>query len=123
MSTTNPQFADICALLDQLIPPKKDTNIDSAPHGAFWRNPKGGYVSRDDFVNMPAANWLSGMGNLVTPGNASQSPLYLALTGASPFDCSAAPMMPDTGSDSLARHATPQEQIMVETWINNGAPA
>jgi len=122
MSTTTPRFADICALLDQLIP-AKDTNIASAPHGAFWRNPNGGYITRDEFVTTQTGNWLSGQGNLVTPGNASQSPLYLAMTGTSPFDCSGAPMMPDTGSDSLARHATPQEQIMVETWINNGAPA
>jgi hypothetical protein len=132
MSTTNPRYADICALLDQLIP-RNDTNVQSAPHQRFWwknQNPPANqpptYIDLTDFLKLTVGNWItvsSGPGNLVTPGNPSQSYLYLALTGTSPFDGSQTQMMPDTSQDSLARHATPQEQIMVETWINNGCPA
>jgi hypothetical protein len=126
MSTTNPRYADICALLDQLVPPT-DNNIDDAPHAAFWRtgNPApNNYIIRDDFVSITTDGW-GFSGNLVTPGNASQSNLYLALSGTKPFDGSQAPQMPDTtpSGDPLARHATTDEQTMVQTWINNGAPA
>jgi hypothetical protein len=121
MSTANPGFADICALLDTLVPPT-DNNINNAPHQAFWRSGKN-YVSRDDFLALKTDDWgISG--NLVTPGNASQSNLYLALSGQSPFDGSQGiPQMPDTSQDSNAKRATTQQLSMVETWIKNNAPA
>ncbi len=120
MSTTNPQFADICALLDQLVP-TSDNNIDSAPHLAFWRSgkaPPNNYVTQEDFIALTTNDW--GIpGSLVTPGNPQTSNLYLALSGKTPFDGSQANQMPDTTQDSNARHATSQEQTMVETWIKN----
>jgi hypothetical protein len=135
MSTTNPRYADICSLLDQLVPPN-DQNITSAPHGRFWWNPNPPpqYIDRDTFVNMDVSQWTVTFtdphGNqipppipLVNPGTASTSPLYLALTGTSPFDGTGAPQMPDTGADPSATRASKAQQTLVETWINNGAPA
>jgi len=125
MSTTNPRFADICALLDQLVPPN-DKNISNAPHLAFWRSgnpPPNNYISRNDFIALTTGNW-GPPGNLVTPGNAQTSNLYLALSGTTPFDGSeGVPQMPDTGNDPNARHATSQELSMVESWIKGGALA
>jgi len=125
VSTTNPRFADICALLDQLVP-STDNNINNAPHLAFWRsgNPQpNNYIGRNDFVALTTDSW--GIpGNLVTPLAPQTSNLYLALSGKPPFDGSQGiPQMPDTGSDSNARRATSQELSMVEAWINNGALA
>jgi hypothetical protein len=125
MSTTDPRFAEICALLDQLVPPK-DNNINNAPHLAFWRSgnpPPNSYITRNDFIALTTDNW--GIpGNLVTPQNAQTSNLYLALSGKTPFDGSqGTPQMPDTVNDPNARRATSQEQSMVEAWITNGALA
>ena len=126
MSTTNPVFADICALLDQLVP-TDDNNINSAPHLAFWRSgnpPPNNYISRNAFIAITTGNWGGPSGSLVTPNNAQQSYLYLALSGKPPFDGSqGTPQMPDTANDPKARHATSDELSMVETWINNGALA
>jgi hypothetical protein len=135
MSTTNPLYADICALLDQLVQPK-DTNIGNAPHQRFWwknqnapANQPPTYIDLADFLAITVGNWITvtppDPGKLVMPGKPSQSYLYLALTGTKPFDGTQTNMMPDTSADTsgLARHATPQEQIMVETWINNNCPA
>ena len=138
MSTTNPRYPQICALLDKLVPPSDPNIAGGAPHGRFWwqnpfQNPPPNqpptYVDRDTFVKMDASQWsvFNDPNNnpipLVNPGTAATSPLYMALSGAKPFDGSGAPQMPDTGLDPSARHATQEEQTMVATWINNGAPA
>jgi hypothetical protein len=125
MSTTNPRYAEICALLDQLVNWPKDQSILGAPHGVFWRtgNNNVNYVDLTTFLQITTDSW-GVPGKLVTLGNASQSNLHLALSGTTPFDGeNGPPQMPDTGSDPGARHATSDEQTMVQTWINNGAPA
>lgn len=125
MSTTNPGYAQICALLDSLVNWPNDQNIFSAPHAVFWRTGSNNqnYVELADFLKITTDNW-GVPGNLVTPGNADQSNLFLALSGTTPFDGqNGPPQMPDTGQDPSARHATSAEQTTVKTWINNGAPA
>lgn len=116
MSQSNPTFADITNLLDALVP-TSDSNIEDAPHEAFWRN-----KTRDAFVALTTAVW-GVAGNLVTPGNEKTSNLYLALSGQAPFDGSQVPQMPDVNSDPNARVATAAEIAMVAAWIRNNAPA
>ena len=110
MSTTNPQFADICALLDQLVP-TSDNNINSAPHLAFWRSgkaPPNNYVTQEVFIALTTDDWgISG--SLVTPANPQTSNLYLALSGKTPFDGSQATRNARHHRDPDARHATSQE--------------
>jgi hypothetical protein len=125
MSTTNPGYAKVCELLDSLVNWPNDQSILGAPHGLFWRTTDTtNYLDLADFLKITTTSW-GVAGNLVTPGNASQSNLYLALSGTTPFDGKSGnpPQMPDTGLDPSARHATSDEQTMVQTWINNGAPA
>ena len=123
MSATNPRYADICALLDSLVNWPRDQDILTAPHAMFWRtgNNNQDYVDLADFLKITTDSW-GPSGNLVTPGNANQSNLFLAISGTTPFDGqNGPPQMPDTGSDPGARHATQDEQTMVKTWITNGA--
>jgi hypothetical protein len=115
MTTSNPVFSDIVALLNILY--AGDPNIDNAPHGAFWQN-----TIRNSFVAIRTDDW-GVPGTLVTPGNAETSNLYLALAGKNPFDGSILPQMPDTQADPDGRHATTTELQMVETWIKNSAPS
>jgi hypothetical protein len=115
MTTSNPVFSDIVALLNTLY--AGDPNIGNAPHGAFWQN-----TTHDLFVKITTDDW-GVPGALVTPGNAETSNLYLALPGKNPFDGSVLPHMPDTQADPKGRHATTSELQMVETWIKNSAPS
>jgi hypothetical protein len=78
MTTSNPVFSDIVALLNILY--AGDPNIDNAPHGAFWQN-----TVRNSFVAIRTDDW-GVPGALVTPGNAETSNLYLALAGKNSFD-------------------------------------
>jgi hypothetical protein len=117
MTKSNPTFADIVNLLNTLY--NNDPDIDAAPHGAFWKN-----TTRDAFVAIQTDPW-GVAGALVTLKDITKSNLYLALAGASPFDGSQLPQMPDTtpDGDPNARHATPDELTMVANWIKGGAPA
>ena len=114
--SSNPTFADIVALLNTLVP-LTDSNINDAPHLAFWRN-----TDRDSFIAITTDQW-GVAGPLVTPGTPSTSNLYLALAGKPPFDGSQAPQMPYVAEDPKARLATAEELTLVEEWIKNNAPA
>jgi len=113
--SSNPTFADIVALLNTLVP-STDSNINNAPHQAFWRN-----IDRDSFVALPTDPW-GVKGQLVTPGKPNTSNLYLALAGKPPFG-SFPPQMPDINADPNARTATAEELALVEGWIMDNAPA
>lgn len=114
-TVAGPTFSDVVKLLETLV--NADPNIAAAPHMAFWRN-----VSQVQFLAIQTDNWGLG-GPLVVPGNADSSPLYQALSGASPFDGSGfLQQMPDTSRWPQARYATPQELVMVKSWIQ-GLPS
>jgi hypothetical protein len=117
MSTTNPNFADIQALLSALV--GNDPNIGDAPHLAFWQ---GAGLTRDTFVQIQTDDW-GAPGLLVALGNPNKSNLYLALAGIIPFDGSQLNRMPDIQADANGRYAQPDELQMVATWITNNAPA
>ena len=114
-----PNFSDIQNLLDTLVP-TSDTNIQSAPHKRFWRNPP--TDTRDGFVSVDTSMWGQA-GPLVTPGHPETSNLFLALAGQAPFDGSAQNQMPDINADFNATLADADQLNMVATWIKNGAPA
>jgi hypothetical protein len=116
MSTNNPTFDDIVSLLNTLVP-LDDSNIQNAPHAAFWRG-----KTRDQFVAIKTDDW-GVPGNLVAPGNVDKSNLYLALSGKDPFDGTLLPQMPDTSRDPNSTLAKSEQLAMVATWINNNAPA
>jgi hypothetical protein len=116
VSIANPTFSDIVDLLNTLVP-ANDSNVNDAPHQAFWRG-----CTRDQFVSKSTDDWGVN-GKLVVLGEPASSNLYLALSGTSPFDGSQLPQMPDTNADPNARAATMEQLGMVKQWILNNAPA
>ena len=116
VSIANPTFSDIVDLLNTLVP-LGDPNIKDAPHQAFWRG-----VTRDQFVSKTTDDWGVN-GKLVVPGDLTNSNLFLALSGTSPFDGSQLPQMPDINSDPNAKTATAEQLDTVKNWIMNQAPA
>ena len=116
MPIANPTFSDIVNLLNTLVP-VNDTNINDAPHQAFWRA-----CTRDQFVSKSTDDWGVN-GKLVVPGDPAKSNFYLALSGTPPFDGSQLPQMPDANADPNAQTATAEQLDMVKRWILNDAPA
>jgi hypothetical protein len=111
-AAANPTFSDITKLLETLT--GVDPNIDSAPHGAFWKD------DYDTFMAQKTSDW-GVTGSLVVKGKPDQSVLYQALSGTGPFGTTI-PQMPFLDLDPNGRLATSDELELVATWITNNCP-
>jgi hypothetical protein len=112
---TNPTFTDVVNLLERLV--NNDPHLDDgSPHQGFWRN-----VSEAQFLEIRTDAW--GLeGRLIVPGNPGASALYQSIAGARPFDGSDFQQMPDTARARVARIATPEEILLIRTYIQNLRP-
>ncbi len=126
MSVTINNYTDLQNVLSALVA-NNQLQIGQAPHGAFWDG-----LSYEDFItgNVPhITNPVAPHGpyKYVEPGNAANSTIFQALSGATGtvFD----PSFGDFGQmpqPSAPYDSTPplQSDIIaaLEVWINNGCP-
>lgn len=126
MSVTINNYADLQAALTALVT-NNDLQIGQAPHRAFWES-----MSYEDFIsgNVPGVSDPSPPHDpykIVDPGNAANSTIYQALSGAAGtvFD-------PNTGDfGQMPQPSAPYNSVpplqsdiiaALETWINDGCP-